>query len=80
MFSNRNSLLAKALRIDVDSSSGELPYSIPANNPFVGVPNTRPEIYAYGLRNPWRCSVDRGDPVTGKWRSRTDYEDRKMKF
>jgi glucose/arabinose dehydrogenase len=51
-------LLAKILRIDVHS----LPYTIPPNNPFVGMPPARPEILCYGLRNPWRCSLDR---VTG---------------
>ncbi len=53
---NRNTLLGKLLRIDVD---GGLPYAIPADNPFVGVADTLPEIYAYGFRNPWRFSFDR---------------------
>jgi glucose/arabinose dehydrogenase len=56
---NRATLLGKILRIDVDSSSVDLNYGIPADNPFVG--NTegfREEIYAYGLRNPWRFSFD----------------------
>ncbi len=44
------------LRIDVDR--GE-PYAIPPDNPFVGVPNVKEEIYAYGFRNPWRFSFDR---------------------
>ena len=47
-------LLGKMLRIDVDS----LPYSIPADNPFVGVSGDD-EIWAYGVRNPWRFSFDR---------------------
>jgi glucose/arabinose dehydrogenase len=51
-----NSLLGKILRIDVD---GGFPYAIPPGNPFIGTPNTRPEIWAYGLRNPWRFSFDR---------------------
>lgn len=50
---NRNTLLGKILRVGVD------PFFIPPDNPFVGVPNTRPEIWAYGLRNPWRFSFDR---------------------
>jgi glucose/arabinose dehydrogenase len=51
-------LLGKVLRIDVES--GEAPYVIPADNPFVGVPGAREEIWALGLRNPWRFSFDRG--------------------
>jgi glucose/arabinose dehydrogenase len=57
---NRSSLLGKILRIDVDTFSAEEFYGIPADNPFAG--NTlgyREEIYAYGLRNPWRFSFDR---------------------
>jgi glucose/arabinose dehydrogenase len=53
---NLGTLLGKILRIDVD---GAFPYAIPAGNPFVGVANTLPEIWAYGLRNPWRFSFDR---------------------
>ncbi|MCC7107307.1 MAG: PQQ-dependent sugar dehydrogenase [Chloroflexi bacterium] len=53
---NLNSLLGKMLRIDVD---GQSPYGIPPDNPFVDVPDARPEIWAYGLRNPWRYSFDR---------------------
>jgi glucose/arabinose dehydrogenase len=50
--------LGKILRID-PRRSGERPYSVPADNPFVGRPGARPEVYAYGLRNPWRFSFDR---------------------
>ncbi len=53
-------LLGKILRIDVDF---ERPYKIPPGNPFANSPDSRKEIYAYGLRNPWRFSFDR---VTGK--------------
>ena len=52
-------LRAKILRIDVDNPQAPLPYGIPASNPFVGSAQFRPEIWSYGLRNPWRCSFDR---------------------
>jgi glucose/arabinose dehydrogenase len=53
---NLGTLLGKMLRIDVD---GGVPYAIPATNPFLNTPGARPEIWAYGLRNPWRFSFDR---------------------
>ncbi len=61
---NRRSLLGKVLRIDVD---GAVPYAIPPGNPFVGDPTGRAEVWAYGLRNPWRFSFDRatGDLFIG---------------
>jgi len=60
-----NTLFGKLLRIDVESSV--TPYAIPANNPFVNSNGYAPEIWAYGLRNPWRFSFDRqtGDLYIG---------------
>jgi len=58
----KSSLLAKMLRIDVDTRTGQKPYGIPANNPYANSPDgpndPRPEIWAIGLRNPWRYSFD----------------------
>jgi glucose/arabinose dehydrogenase len=56
-------LLGKVLRIDVDSNSEGKAYGIPADNPFVSVAGAKPEIYAYGLRNPWRIAFD---PANGR--------------
>lgn len=68
---NLGELLGSILRIDVSESSG---YRVPPDNPFVGVAGVRPEIYAYGLRNPWRFSFDRatgalwaGDVGQNRW-------------
>ena len=55
---NKNTLLGKLLRIDVDNPTGGNNYGIPADNPFLGDPNAKKEIWAYGLRNPWRFSFD----------------------
>jgi glucose/arabinose dehydrogenase len=57
---NINSLLGKILRIDIDHPNGSVPYSSPPSNPFFGSTPGADEIYAYGLRNPWRFSFDRG--------------------
>jgi hypothetical protein len=55
------SLHGKILRIDVNKSENGMNYGIPADNPLVGQEATSmPEIWAYGLRNPWRCSFDMG--------------------
>jgi glucose/arabinose dehydrogenase len=63
---NLGSLLGKILRIDPRRRDGK-PYSIPASNPFVSRSGARGEVYAYGLRNPWRFSFDRrtGDLAIG---------------
>jgi len=53
---NLNTWLGKILRIDVNDKK---PYAVPVDNPFVGRSNAKPEIFAYGLRNPWRFSFDR---------------------
>uniref|UniRef100_A0A3B4T9N7 HHIP-like protein 1 n=1 Tax=Seriola dumerili TaxID=41447 RepID=A0A3B4T9N7_SERDU len=67
---NKSTLLGKALRVDVDNNDDGAPYSIPSDNPFLGEKEARPEIYAYGVRNMWRCSIDRGDRATGRGRGR----------
>jgi len=61
---NRENLFGTILRIDVDTQKG---YSIPPTNPFVDSENMMPEIWVYGLRNPWRFSFDRetGDMYMG---------------
>jgi uncharacterized repeat protein (TIGR03806 family) len=51
-------LTAKVLRIDVDHPDAGKLYSVPKDNPFVGQKDVRPETWAYGLRNPWRMTVD----------------------
>lgn len=53
-----NDLLGAVLRIDVHKPAGDKPYSIPPDNPFLDTPGALPEIWAYGLRNPWRMSID----------------------
>lgn len=62
------------MRIDVDKTTGErehqprFPYGSPEPpNPFASDKDARMEVYAYGLRNPWRCSKDLGDPFTGRY-------------
>ncbi|XP_036398221.1 HHIP-like protein 1 [Megalops cyprinoides] len=67
---NKSALLGKVLRIDVDNNDRGPVYRIPRDNPFVHDPSARPEVYAYGVRNMWRCSVDRGDPITKEGKGR----------
>lgn len=58
---NRNVLLGKLLRVNINADDfidPNINYGIPANNPFVGQPGMRGEIFAYGLRNPWRNGFD----------------------
>lgn len=59
---NGQTLLGAILRLDVAHASEAQPYAIPVDNPFIGDPTVRDEIWAIGLRNPWRYSFDR---VTG---------------
>src|SRR5262249_18506640 len=60
---NKKVLLGKILRIDVSRTTGDLTYRIPPDNPFAGANDgSRGEIWAYGMRNPWRFSFD---PQTG---------------
>ncbi|KAK5885788.1 hypothetical protein CesoFtcFv8_016888 [Champsocephalus esox] len=67
---NKSALLGKVLRIDVDNNNRGPLYRIPPDNPFVQDWGARPEVYAYGVRNMWRCSVDRGDPRTKEGKGR----------
>jgi glucose/arabinose dehydrogenase len=55
---NLTTILGSIVRIDVSGLSGPGDYEIPADNPFVGTEGAQPEIWAYGLRNPWRFSFD----------------------
>ena len=59
---NRQTLLGAIIRIDVNEINTSTPYRIPTDNPFLGIAGVRPEIWAYGLRNPWRMAFD---PETG---------------
>ncbi len=53
-------LLSSILRVDVDHEDKGKSYAVPPDNPFVKTPGARPEVWAYGFRNPWRMSFDRG--------------------
>ena len=57
---NKNALLGKILRIDVDHPAGGKPYGIPSTNPFAAGGGA-PEVWIYGVRNPWRWSFDRAN-------------------
>jgi glucose/arabinose dehydrogenase len=52
---NRNSILGSLIRLDINSGD---PYAIPTGNPYIGQAGTRPEVWAKGLRNPWRFAFD----------------------
>ncbi|MBA3414561.1 MAG: PQQ-dependent sugar dehydrogenase [Chloroflexia bacterium] len=56
---NPETLLGSILRIDIDDAAPGLPYAIPADNPYADGAGGRPEIWASGLRNPWRFAFDR---------------------
>ena len=56
---DRTILLGSIVRIDVRGATAESPYRIPPDNPFVGNEGVRPELWAWGFRNPWRMSIDR---------------------
>src|SRR5262249_25200795 len=62
---NLSDLLSSILRIDVDREEKGKPYAVPPDNPFLKTPGARPEIWAYGFRNPWRMSFDR--PTGDLW-------------
>lgn len=55
---NLGTILGTIIRIDVRNATPDAPYAIPADNPFLETEGARPEIWAYGFRNPWRMSID----------------------
>lgn len=55
---DNSDLLASILRIDVNHRTSGEAYVVPSDNPFVGIDNVRPEIWAFGFRNPWKMSFD----------------------
>ena len=55
---DNSDLLCAVLRIDIDHPEGTNAYSIPKDNPYINVKNVRPEIWAFGFRNPWKMSFD----------------------
>jgi glucose/arabinose dehydrogenase len=60
---NPETLLGSVVRLDVSASTPEQPYAVPDDNPFVGEEGYAPEVWAWGVRNPWRAAFD---PETGK--------------
>ena len=56
---NPGTLLGTVIRLDVRGATADAPYAIPPDNPFLDREDARPEIWAWGLRNPWRMSFDR---------------------
>ena len=58
-----NNLRGKIIRIDVRGANADQPYRIPPDNPFLDTPGALPEIWAYGLRNPWRMAFDPKNPA-----------------
>lgn len=71
-------LLSSVLRIDVDHAAGGKAYRVPPDNPFVKIKNARPEVWAYGFRNPWRMSFDK---KTGElWLGDVGWEKMEMIF
>lgn len=79
---SKKNLLGKVLRIDVRAATEAKPYTIPADNPFVGEDGARGEIWCLGLRNPWRIAFDRatGDLWCGDvGQDRTEEVDRLVK-
>jgi len=56
---NLGTLPATIMRINVDARSGDTHYTIPRDNPFITTPGARPEVWAYGFRNPWKITFDR---------------------
>ena len=55
---NLSVLLGKILRIDIDQDGAETAYAVPSDNPFLNMDGVRPEIWAYGFRNPWQLAFD----------------------
>lgn len=70
-----SSLLGKILRIDVDHQNAGLQYAVPKDNPFIDRPGARPEVWSYGLRNPWRFSFDPGGRLIAADVGQDSYEE-----